>query len=953
MAKRVFELARELGVRSKDVLTKCRAEGLELKNHMATLSAGLEATIHEWFSEIGDDDASPHTAVETTEHVDLAEVRKEAKKARRKRSKEAEPEVEPEAAPADGDQGEAVQAVAEAPAEQPVAEAVEAVAEAPAEPPAAEVVEAAGQAVAEAPAGQAAAVAEPTAIETAAPAEVPAAAPEAEPVTEAPQDEVADQKLVAEVEEPPAEPPVEEEEPPKPKVRAMGPQVVPKPATLKGPRVIRVERPDYVSIPPRRRPSAGAGRPPMRGGQQGGGRSGPAPAATGDISDAPPRRGGPGRGRVGAGQDAKKTKKRSPRRRGGQVLDSGEKLKEWRNRDLMERSERLAAASGGLRRRRPSAGGKQFSGGGGARTGQVEIDEPITIKSFSAATGIRSAVVIKKLMGQGILATINQTLDNETAEEIALEHDIELAIRLTKTAEDKLIEQFEDRQAGELTPRAPVVTFLGHVDHGKTSLLDYIRKTKVASGEAGGITQHTGAYRFDDGDRHVVFLDTPGHEAFTAMRARGANMTDVVVLVVAADDGIMPQTVEAINHAKAAEVPIVVALNKIDMPNANIQRALGQLAEHELHPRDWGGETEVIHTSAMTGEGVDTLVETLSLEAEILELQADPSAPASGYVIEAEMNPGLGVVARLLVRDGTLRVGDVLLAGGGYGRVRRMTDPMGNVVTESGPATPVEVSGLDAVPDAGDRFHVADNIEQARGIADDRRQSARADALSGSRQLTLENLFEQIEAGEAHELPIIIKGDVQGTVEALCAALNKLSTDEVRVRILHTGVGGVSTGDVTLAEASNAIIIGFNVVADGNARQLAERSGVDIRTYRVIYEIIDDVRRALEEGLAPEIREETIGHAEIRQTFKVSRVGTIAGCFVTDGIAARNAEVRIIRDNVVIEGERSLDSLKRFKDDAREVKAGLECGLKVTGYDDIKEGDVLEFYKRVEVARTL
>jgi len=953
LAKRVFELARELGVRSKDVLTKCRAEGLELKNHMATLSAGLEATIHEWFTEIGEDEASPHTAVETAEHVDLAEARKEAKKARRKRSKGAQLEAEPEAKPAEADQGEAEQAVAEAPVEQPAGEAVEAVAEAPAEQPVAEAVETgqpAGEAAGEAPAEQAAAVAEPAAVEAAAPAEAPEALAGAEALAEAPQGEADGTAPAAEAAEPAPEPPEEEEEPPK--VQAMGPQVVPKPATLKGPRVIRVERPDYVSIPPRRRPPAGGGRPPMRGKPQGGGRGGQAPPATGATSDTGVRR-GPGRGRVGAGQDAKKTKKRSPRRRGGQVLDSGEKLKEWRNRDLMERSERLAAASGGLRRRRPSAGGKQFSGGGGAKTGQVEIDEPITIKSFSAATGIRSAVIIKKLFDQGILVTINQTLDNEQAEMIALEHDIELVVRLAKTAEDKLIEQFAGRETGELTPRAPVVTFLGHVDHGKTSLLDYIRKTKVASGEAGGITQHTGAYRYDDGDKHVVFLDTPGHEAFTAMRARGAKMTDVVVLVVAADDGVMPQTVEAINHAKAAEVPIVVALNKVDVPNANIQRALGQLAEHELHPREWGGETEVIHTSAMTGEGVDTLVETLSLEAEILELQADPSAPASGYVIEAEMNPGLGVVARLLVRDGTLRVGDVLLAGGGYGRVRRMTDPMGNVVTEAGPATPVEVSGLDAVPDAGNRFHVADNIEQARGIADERRQSARAESLSGSRQLTLENLFEQIEAGEAHELPIIIKGDVQGTVEALNTSLNKLSTDEVRVQVLHTGVGGISTGDVTLAEASNAIIVGFNVVADSNARQLAERSGVDIRTYRVIYEIIDDVRRALEEGLAPEIREETIGHAEIRQTFKVSRVGTIAGCFVTDGIVARNAEVRIIRDNVVIEDERTLDSLKRFKDDAREVKAGLECGLKIAGYDDIKEGDVLEFYKRVEVARTL
>ncbi len=919
MAKRVFELARELSVRSKDVLTKCRAEGLELKNHMATLSAGLEATIREWFSEL-DDETTEHTAVETTEHVNLAEAREVARKTRRRRKAKAEPEVAAEA-PVEQPAGEAVEVAAEAPAEQPAGEAVQVVAEAPQVEPAAEA----------------------PAVEGAAPAEAAeAVAPEAEAAAEVPAEPEA---------EAPAEPPVEEEPPAPPKIEAVGPQVVPKPATLKGPRVIRVERPDYISAPPRRRPPGGGGPRTSQGPRTyQGGRGGASPPPT---TEGPGRRGG-GRGRGTAGPGAaKKTKRRSPRRRGGQVLESGEKLKEWRDRDLMERSARLAAASGGLRRRRSGAGGKQFTGGGGAKTGQVEIDEPITVKSFSAATGIRSASIIKTLMGQGILATLNQTLDHETAEGIALEYDIELHVRRAKTAEEELLETLGAREAGDQAARAPVVTFLGHVDHGKTSLLDYIRQTKVASGEAGGITQHTGAYRYDEGDRHVVFLDTPGHEAFTAMRARGANMTDVVVLVVAADDGVMPQTVEAINHAKAAEVPIVVALNKIDVPNANIQRALGQLAEHELHPREWGGETEVIHTSAITGEGMDTLVETLSLEAEILELKADPDAPATGYVIESEMNAGLGVVARLLVRDGTLCVGDVLLAGGGYGRVRRMVDPQGKTLTEAGPATPVEVSGLDVVPDAGDRFYVTEGIDQARTIAEDRRQRNRAEALAGSRQLTLENLFEQIEAGEAHELPLIIKGDVQGTVEALKASLDKLSTDEVRVQILHAGVGGISTGDVTLAEASNAIIIGFNIVADSSARQLAERSGVDIRTYRVIYEIIDDVKRALEEGLAPEIREETVGHAEIRQTFKVSRMGTIAGCFVTDGMAARNAEVRIIRDNVVIEDQRTLDSLKRFKDDAREVKAGLECGLKVAGYDDIKEGDVLEFYKRVEVARTL
>jgi len=430
-------------------------------------------------------------------------------------------------------------------------------------------------------------------------------------------------------------------------------------------------------------------------------------------------------------------------------------------------------------------------------------------------------------------------------------------------------------------------------------------------------------------------------------------MTDVVVLVVAADDGVMPQTVEAISHAKAAGVPIVVALNKVDVPNANITRSLGQLAEHDLQPREWGGDVEVIQTSAVTGAGIDTLVETLSLEAELLELRAEEAAPASGFVVESEVDPGMGAVARLLVRNGTLRVGDVLLAGRGYGRVRQMIDSRGQAVTQVGPATPVEVSGLNGVPEAGDRFFVVEDIERARAAAQDRRDRARVQSLAVSNRVTLDNVFSRIEAGEVTEVAVIVKADVQGSVEALTGSLEKLATDEVRVNILHAAVGGISTGDVTLAEASNAIIIGFNVVPDSPARQLADTAGVDIRLYRVIYDVVGDMRRALEEGLTPDIHEETVGHAEIRQTFKLSRVGTIAGCYVTDGVVTRTCEVRVTRNNIVIEDERALESLKRFKDDVREVRAGMECGLKIAGYNDLKEGDVLEFYQRVEVARTL
>jgi len=606
-----------------------------------------------------------------------------------------------------------------------------------------------------------------------------------------------------------------------------------------------------------------------------------------------------------------------------------------------------------LRRHRASVGRGQGAQGPQIKTGKVEIEEPFTIKDLSAATGIKSAHIIRQLMADGMLATVNQVIEPAKAQEIMLDYDVELVVKKQVSAEDELIEQFEARETGEQTRRAPVVTFLGHVDHGKTSLLDYIRKTTVADGEAGGITQHMGAYRYDRGDSHVVFLDTPGHEAFTAMRARGANMTDVVVLVVAADDGVMPQTIEAISHAKAAGVPIVVAMNKIDVPNANVNRALGQLAEHDLQPQEWGGDTEVIHTSAMSGEGIDTLVETLSLEAELLELKAEKDAPASGYVIEAEMDPSRGVVARMLVMNGTMRVGDDVVAGRSYGRARAMTDPMGNPIEEAGPATPIVLSGLDEVPEAGDKFYVADSVDQARQIAGDRRDAQRERQLKAKPGRSLESLLSRMDTGDLSEVNLIIKTDVQGTTEAVVGAVTQLNSDEVRVSVIHQGVGGVTTGDVTLAEASDAIIIGFNVVADAAARKAAEAAGVEIRTYRVIYDITEDIRRVLEEGLAPEVREETLGRAEIRQVFKSSRHGNIAGCIVTDGTVSRNAKVRITRNNVVIEDSRELDSLKRFKDDVREVRSGMECGLKVARFDDIKEGDILEFYRQVEVARTL
>jgi len=922
LATRVFELARELGVTSKALLTKCRAEGIEIKNHMSTVSAGLEETVREWFSE----ENPVHTAVETTEHVDLKRARAQARKSQRKKP---EAKAEEEAAVEEKDQAPEGAAVA---AGQAVAEA------APGEPPEATT------AVAEPP-PEAAEAAEP--VEAAEPEQEEAAAVAAEaparaaadvqpPVeAEAPPTEAAEEPPKAVAEAPEEEPP-EAEEPEA--VQPAGPQVVPKPARLQGPRVVRVEAPDYIERRPRRR------QPPVPT------QYGPTPI-TG--------RGGRGKPPTlteAAGAARKKSKRRSPRRRAGsgRSAPSGDRIREWRERDLEERSARLAAASGGgLRRHRASVGRRGIAARPSLKAGTVEVEEPITVKGLSAATGLKSAEIIRKLMELGVMATVNQTIDTALAETVAADLDIELVVQRAKSAEEELVEKLGAREEGTKAPRAPVVTFLGHVDHGKTSLLDRIRHTSVAPGEAGGITQHIGAYRYDVEDKHVVFLDTPGHEAFTAMRARGANMTDVVVLVVAADDGVMPQTVEAISHARAAKVPIVVALNKVDVPNANIQRAMGQLAENGLQPREWGGEIEVIQTSAETGQGIDELIEILSLEAELLELGAEVEAPAMGYVIEAEMDTGRGALARLLVRNGTMRIGDVVLAGRGYGRVRQMLDDKSCEIQQASPSTPVEVAGLDEVPVAGDRFYVVANLDAARSVAEDRRRAGRAEQLATGPRPTLESLLSQIEAGEINEVPAIIKADVQGSVEALKSSLEKLGTEEVRVNTLHAAVGGISAGDVMLAEASGAIIIGFNAVPDSAARQLAERAGVDIRTYRVIYDIVDDVRKLMEEGLAPEIREEVLGRAEVRRVYRISRIGTIAGCYVTDGLVNRNALVRLTRNNLVVEDGRRLESLKRFKDDAREVRAGLECGLKVAGYDDIKEGDILEFYQKVEVARKL
>jgi translation initiation factor IF-2 len=549
------------------------------------------------------------------------------------------------------------------------------------------------------------------------------------------------------------------------------------------------------------------------------------------------------------------------------------------------------------------------------------------------------------------MVTINQVLDQETAM-IVVEEMGHKAVPAKPDDPDAFLTEAVEHADVVLEPRAPVVTVMGHVDHGKTSLLDYIRRTRVASGEAGGITQHIGAYHVDTPRGMITFLDTPGHEAFTAMRARGAKATDIVILVVAADDGVMPQTKEAIHHAKAAEVPIVVAVTKIDKPDANSERVRQELVAEGVVPEDWGGDAMFVEVSAKTGQGIDTLLEGILLQAEVLELKAPKNTGAKGVVVEARLDKGKGAVATLLVQSGTLKRGDAILVGSVSGRVRAMLDENGKVINEAGPSIPVEIQGLSEVPTAGADFLVLADEKKAREIALFRQGKFRDVKLAKQQAAKLENMFEQMGEGEVRTLSLIVKADVQGSLEAIASSLQKLSTAEVKVSLIHSGVGGITESDVNLALASKAIIIGFNSRADATARRLAESSGVDIRYYNIIYAMVDEIKAALSGMLAPEKKESIIGMVEVRQVFHISKVGTIAGCYVTEGMVKRSSSVRVLRNNVVIHtGE--LDSLKRFKDDAKEVKSNFECGLSLKGYNDLEVGDQLEVFEIVEVARAL
>lgn len=976
--KRISELARELGVTWKAIVEKCIAEDVPpevVKSHASMVPAGLEASIREWFADTG----GAGTAVERAEHPDVSKLRTTS--TRRRSSKKSSSAAD---SASSGGSSETGTAVAEPAAGQttPV----------PATPPSpttpvivSPIVETGSSTIPAAPRAVRPSISTPTtatpdtaASTSATPASTGAAAAVTAPApngqstqTPAPPSTSAPPPHAQPEARPGTEPPTAPGAPRQGAPGRPGPRVPIRPApvnvparptvvkpvgqvltekakvTLSGPRVVRIEAPDPVSPPSPRRGPGGPAGPRAPGGR--GVVGGPA----GDRADDNRRN-----KRRSAGGDSPGARRRMVPS-GIEDLPLGTGFSEA---DLLEREERLARAAGILKQRRREAKAREQATGRGSDSsagGKVPITAPFTIKDLSAATGVKASEIVKRLFLQGVMATINSGIDPAKAAEIMMDFDIELDVREAQTAEQKVSSIFETRAKLDERPRAPIVTIMGHVDHGKTSLLDAIRKTNVAAGEAGGITQKTSAFKVEievgGVPKSIVFIDTPGHEAFTEMRARGANLTDVVVLVVGAPEGVMPQTIESINHARAAKVPIVVALNKIDSPQATesqIQKIYGQLAEQGLNPVEWGGQTEVIKTSALKGTGIKELLEILDLQAQILDLKADFKGPARGRVVEAGRDEGRGPVAMVLVQDGELNVGDFIVVGRAHGRVRDITDDQGRRLKTAGPATPVQISGLDEVPDAGDAFFVTDSLRKAQEAAEQRRQRDREAALHQPK-VTLDSIFSQMKDANVKEILIVLKADVQGSVDVIAHQVEKLSTNEVKVRVLHSAVGGIQESDVLLADASKAVIVGFNVIPSGKARTLAEQKGVEIRTYQVIYDIVDDVKKAASGLLEPEIRQEVLGHAEVRKVFKVSGVGSVAGCYITDGLVQRDALIRVTRQGIVIENDRVLEQLKRFKDDAREVKAGMECGMKIVGYDDIKEGDILECYRKVEVKRTL
>jgi translation initiation factor IF-2 len=977
---KVHQLAKELSVSSKDIVTRCQQEEIpDIVNHLSPVSVGLALTVREWFRNAGggagEAASSGESADEGSATATIAPAKKTSSKKgasgklasedsdaggasdasteadaaaprRAKRKPAAEGGGFEETTPAQP--AEPVQVAEQSSAPQAAAAPSEAAAASAGAPPAA----AEPKAAVAAP-EQGAVVVQPparTAVQRM-PAGLtarPTARPDAPTASAKPAEVsqlVAARRVITAPPPPPQSltdgsgPPPVMNVPKRPTmVGPVGPQLGALEKTkLSGPQVVRVEKADNLPAPPPMRrtgPGAGPTGPGARGGRVG----------TGGRPEV--------RGRGGIGSS-----------RTGRAGDSARQA--YGAQDIRDRQQRLATSRGFMTSHQSMRGGGGLGGGGGQRmerkpgeVQQVHVAEPLTIKELSAATGVKSSDIIKKLFLGGTMANINSAIDREKAIEIMMDFDIDLIVEEAKSAAEIIEERFKDRERVDERRRAPIVTILGHVDHGKTSLLDRIRSTNIAAGEAGGITQSTRAFsvpvKAGNVDRVVTFIDTPGHEAFTSMRARGAKVTDIVVLVVSAVDGVMPQTIESINHAKAAGVPIVVAMNKIDRPDAteaNIRRLLGQLAEHELNPVEWGGTTEVIKTSAIRGDGIQELLEMLDYQAELLELKADFGGMARGTVLEAAIEEGRGPVARVMVQEGRLKKGDFIVIGRGYGRVRDIINDRGERITEAFPSTPVAISGIDQLPDAGDKAFVVESIRAAEEAAEERRRIDRERELAAPK-ITLDNIFKHLEKAGRKELALVVKGDVQGSVEALKAMLAKLPTEEVVVSVKSASAGGINESDITLAEATKAIVVGFNVTSSSKARQMAESKGIEIRLYEVIYDLIDDVTKAARGLLAPELKLEVLGHAEVRQVFKISKVGAIAGCYVTDGVVERNAQIRVTRNGIVVEKDRRLEQLKRFKDDAKEVRAGNECGMKIVGYDDIKAGDVLECYKTVTVQRS-
>jgi translation initiation factor IF-2 len=890
---RVYLLARELGVSSTAIMKKCQDEGLtNINNHMAVVKAGLAATIREWFSE-----GEHTTAVETAEKVNLEKARVKKSRGKKKAA----------AAPGEAAQTQPVAAVE--PTAQAVAQNVETVM---------------------------------PAIETTAKETVQPASPQIEKPIQA-------EPPVKPMPPQAAQPIVKPEPKPKPKpITPAGPKLEkPAPAKLTGPHVIRVEAPEPISRPRNQRPRPGR--------KFGGPITEPLISKQQQEEDV-----GLVKGKTEP-NIAKRSKERTHGRRRTEYEPQTERqtrlLIHQRQRDMEERKARLDAAGSERLRLRPTRKIASKLHGEAApaviKPAKATISEPIVVKDLAAAMTLKVSDVISKLMQQGVIATANQIIAADVAELMAMEFGTELVITKKTSLEDLIKERFESKPKLNLTRRSVIATILGHVDHGKTSLLDKIRITNVAQGEAGGITQHIGAYQVNIGQGKVTFLDTPGHEAFTAMRARGANMTDVVVLVVAANDGVMPQTIEAIHHAKAASVPVIVALNKIDLPGCDIHRVYSQLAEQGLTPVEWSGTTEVVKTSAVTGQGIQDLLEHLDYVAQLLDLKADDTIPATGWVVEAKLSQTRGSIATLLIKEGVMNKGDIIMAGCAYGRIKTLRDSFGKSVKNAVSSTPVEITGLSSVPNAGDRFYVLDNINEAKAAAVENQARQREGALAKRTQITLDNLFTEIKAGNVKELHLILRADVQGSVDVLKKYLSEMSTAEVKINLLHAATGGITEGDVVLAEASNAIIIGFNAVADEHVARLAEKKGVEIRFYNVIYRITEDLQKSMAGMLEPVEQEKTLGRVIVRTTFKVSKVGTIAGCFVSDGFVRKNSRIRLIRDNIVIRDNLTIESLKHFKDDVSEAKAGTECGIKIARFDDVKQDDVLEIYEIVKVARTL